>query len=69
MKSESKAGLTPVEKKRELYLRQKRVLDEFLERGAITQAQYEKSFRDLTEKMNMREVFEKIKGESWGEKG
>ena len=48
------SGLSPEEKKKELYLRQKRILDDFLERGAITQAQYDKSFGDLTEKMGMR---------------
>ena len=48
----------PEEKKKELYLRQKRVLDDFLERGAITQAQYDKSFGDLTEKMGMGDVLE-----------
>lgn len=50
--------LSPEEKKKELYLRQKRVLDDFLERGAITQAQYDKSFGDLTEKMGMGDVLE-----------
>ena len=48
--------LSPEEKKKELYLRQKCILDDFLERGAITQAQYDKSFGDLTEKMGMGEV-------------
>ena len=52
------SGLSPEEKKKELYLRQKRILDDFLERGAITQAQYDKSFGDLTEKMGMGEVLE-----------
>lgn len=50
--------LSPEEKKKELYLQQKRILDDFLERGAITQAQYDKSFGDLTEKMGMGEVLE-----------
>lgn len=45
------SGLSPDEKKRELYLRQKDLLDTFLEHGAITRAQYEKSLGDLTEKM------------------
>ena len=40
-----------IDKKRELYLNQKATLDLFLERGAITKAQYDKSFGDLTEKM------------------
>ena len=43
--------LPPQEKKRELYLRQKHTLDLFLERHAISQAQYEKSLNDLTTKM------------------
>ena len=40
-------------KNRELYSRQKHTLDQFLERGAISKAQYEKSLHDLTEKMGM----------------
>ena len=57
MKSEKSAGilsvgmLPPEEKKRQLYLRQKALLDQFLKTGAISQAQYEKSLGDLTEKM------------------
>ena len=43
-------------KEKELYLRQKRTLDDFLEHGAITRAQYDKSLGDLTEKMGMAEV-------------
>ncbi len=50
------SGLSPEEKKKELYLRQKRILDDFLERGAITQAQYNKSLGDLTEKMGMGDM-------------
>ena len=41
------------EKKRSLYLRQKELLDTFLEHGAISRAQYEKSLGDLTVKMGM----------------
>ena len=44
------------DKKRELYLRQKQLLDTFLEHGAISKAQYDKSFGDLTEKMGMTDV-------------
>ena len=43
-------NLSPEEKKRELFLRQKRTLDLFLERHAISQAQYDKSLGDLREK-------------------
>ena len=39
------------EKNHQLYLRQKALLDSFLERGAISQAQHDKSLHDLTEKM------------------
>ena len=49
-------SLTPEEKKIELYLRQKQTLDLFLERHAISQAQYDKSLSDLTEKMGMSTV-------------
>ena len=43
--------LTYEEKNHELFLRQKALLDEFLEHGAISQAQHDKSLHDLTEKM------------------
>ncbi len=43
--------LSPEEKKRELYLRQVALLDQFLKTGAISQAQHDKSLGDLTEKM------------------
>ena len=42
---------TAERKKRELYENQKKTLDTFLERHAITRAQYEKSLGDLTVKM------------------
>ncbi|MBR0513051.1 MAG: hypothetical protein IJK06_02230 [Clostridia bacterium] len=50
----SQEQLTIEEKKRDLYLRQKELLDTFLEHGAISQAQYEKSLGDLTVKMGMQ---------------
>ena len=40
-------------KKVELYLRQKKMLEQFLERNAISKEQFEKSLGDLTEKMGM----------------
>jgi hypothetical protein len=46
--------LSPDEKRVQLYLRQKKLLSDFLERGAISQAQYDKSLGDLTENMGMR---------------
>ena len=39
------------EKNRALFSRQKQTLDLFLERGAISQAQHDKSLHDLTVKM------------------
>ena len=45
------ANLTPEEKKRKLYEKQKALLDTFLEHRAISQQQYDKSLGDLTEKM------------------
>ncbi len=45
--------LSPEEKKLDLFLRQKRTLDLFLERGAISKAQYDKSLGDLIEKMQI----------------
>ena len=39
------------EQLRQLYLDQKHTLDLFLERGAISRAQHDKSLRDMTEKM------------------
>ena len=44
-------SLTPEEKNHQLFLRQKNTLDLFLERGAITKAQHDKSLHDLTVKM------------------
>ena len=45
--------LSPEEKKKQLYLNQKKTLEAFLERGAISKAQYDKSLGDLTEKMGV----------------
>ena len=50
-------SLSPEEKKKELYKKQKATLDMFLERGAITQAQHDKSLDDLTEKIGIQEKY------------
>ena len=50
------SSLTPEEKKLDLFLRQKHTLDLFLERNAISKAQYDKSLGDLIEKMGMSDV-------------
>lgn len=49
-----KEYFTAEEKKRNRYLRQKQLLDTFLENGAISPAQHDKSLRDLTEKMGIQ---------------
>ena len=49
------ANLTYAQKNHELFLKQKRTLDMFLEHGAISQAQHDKSLHDLTEKMGESE--------------
>lgn len=43
--------LSPEEKKKQLFIKQKELLDTFLERNAISKAQYDKSLGDLKEKM------------------
>ena len=45
--------LSGEEKKKQLFLAQKQTLDLFLERGAISQAQYDKSLGDLILKMGI----------------
>ena len=49
------ADLTYAQKNHELFLKQKRTLDMFLEHGAISQAQHDKSLHDLTVKMGESE--------------
>ena len=46
--------LTPDEKKRQLFYKQKELLDTFLEQKAISREQYEKSLNDLTENMGIK---------------
>lgn len=50
--------LSPEQKRVQLYLEQKKTLELFLEHGAISKAQYDKSLGDLTEKMGMGGVAE-----------
>ena len=53
---ETEKGFTDREdKKKQLFLNQKQLLDTFLEHGAISQAQYDKSLGDLILKMGIRE--------------
>ena len=48
--------LTPQEKKKQLFLKQKKLLETFLERNAISKTQYEKSLGDLRDKMGMHGI-------------
>ena len=53
MEQEEWEKLSPEEKRVQLYLNQKQTLEAFLERGAISKAQFDKSLGDLTIKMGM----------------
>ena len=46
-------SLSPAAKKRELFRRQKELLDTFLSTGAISRAQHDKSLNCLIEKMGI----------------
>ena len=50
--------LTLEEKKIDLFLRQKKTLELFLKRNAISREQYDKSLGDLTEKMGMKDFID-----------
>ncbi len=56
MMDEDYSSFTYEEKKIDLFLRQKCTLDLFLERNAISKAQYDKSLGDLIEKMGMGNI-------------
>ena len=45
--------LSPEQKRVQLFMNQKQTLEVFLEHGAISQAQFDKSLGDLTKKMGM----------------
>ncbi len=53
--SEAWQELTHEQKNHELFLKQKALLQQFLSTGAISQAQHDKSLRDLREKMGEME--------------
>ena len=48
-------GLSHSDKRHQLFLSQKQTMDLFLERGAISKLQYEKSLHDLRVKMDEME--------------
>ncbi len=49
-------AMSYAQKNKQLFLNQKELLDTFLERHAISQAQYDKSFGDLRVKMGITET-------------
>ena len=49
--------------KESLFLEQKNTLDIFLTNGAITKAQYDKSYGDLVRLMGMEEIAKKLESE------
>lgn len=51
IENEAWMSMSHEEKNHQLYLQQKGMLDLFLERGAISQAQHDKSLHDLALKM------------------
>ena len=53
MEKDEGEKLSPEEKRVQLYINQKQTLEAFLERGAISKAQFDKSLGDLTVKMGM----------------
>ena len=55
MDSKKWEDLTLEEKNHQLYLKEKALLDLFLEHGAITQAQHDKSLHDLRGQMGETE--------------
>ena len=55
---ESEISEKEFEKKKILFLEQKKTLDSFLKTGAIGKMQYEKSYGDLIKKMGMEKVAE-----------
>ena len=54
-------SMTPDERKRALFNKQKDLLDTFLSRGAIDRRQYEKSLTCMAEKMGMDRNGNKLK--------
>ena len=51
------------EKKKELFIEQKKTLDIFLDNGAISRAQYDKSYGDLIRLMGMEDVARELESE------
>ena len=63
IKSEDCAMADDAKNKVDLFLEQKKTLDIFLSNGAITKAQYDKSYGDLVKLMGMEEIAKKLESE------
>ena len=59
-REESEISEKEFEKKKILFLEQKKTLDSFLKTGAISKMQYDKSYGDLVRKMGMESVANKL---------
>ena len=57
---ESEISEKEFEKKKILFMEQKKTLDSFLKTGAISKMQYDKSYGDLVKKMGMEKVAEEL---------
>ena len=57
MEQKEWALLSPEQKRSQLYYMQCRLLEQFRERHAITEDQYQKSLRDLTTKMRISKEY------------
>ena len=58
--------LAPEDKKKQLYLQQKDLLDKFLDRNAITKTDYDRSLGDLTRKMGMEQLLQTLSANKGG---
>ena len=65
---ESEISEKEFEKKKTLFLEQKKTLDSFLKTGAISQLQYDKSYGDLVKKMGMESVAKELEKDLEGQK-
>ena len=52
--------ISPEEARRQLYIRQKELLDTFRVRNAISQEEYNKSLNYLTTKMDMGDLLQQL---------
>ena len=56
------SNLSESEKKQQLFIKQKKMLDQFLETGAISQNQYDTSLNGLITKMGITDIGDNTNG-------